>query len=581
MEELDCSKHCMGCDDYQCYKVNLSELHGLCASCASKLTSCEYDCRHCSLNIEVLQLKEIQPLKVCVSCKRCSRNKCLDGKHYFCKDCQVNKRNCPICRGSDHELPAPILQTNTSNSYRLVRSLLSQPDNQPGDILESQDDKSMVNCSVCGKIAQWFCKIHNIGACNDHRLLHIEEPDDHHVIKIKNQLTVEKKSQLITNLTEKIAVLKHCQDSIIAETHRIISHVLTISMESIKNLNSQIIELRKSLENIENNVRLQKDAININTIFKFAVPSLGLEFLDAYFRSSFVFEESKLNCISTDEAIKKLAEDYQIFIQGHTQTISCIAITRNDEYIVTGSHDKTVRLWSILQGSQIAVLEGHSDVITCVAVTNDSKYALSGSSDKTIRVWNLNNKGLDAILDSDSRGITCIAVSSDDTHVGAGSDDNTIILWKLKDKQKSIIKCEATPSFIAFDNYLTNICFIASKRFCIWNIKQQKMNEPVEKVMCMALSSDQRYAFLGHYEQNVMIYNLQTNDIERKIPCHNVNKVISMGDNSFLAINIEHELIKFDLSNNRITIILKRFSSDFQYTLSSFDRFLIFSNSAP
>ena len=38
------------------------------------------------------------------------------------------------------------------------------------------------------------------------------------------------------------------------------------------------------------------------------------------------------------------------------------------------------------------VLEGHTDSVKSVRVTSDSKYAISGSKDKTIRIWNLSQK---------------------------------------------------------------------------------------------------------------------------------------------------------------------------------------------
>ena len=57
--------------------------------------------------------------------------------------------------------------------------------------------------------------------------------------------------------------------------------------------------------------------------------------------------------------------------------------------IISGSSDSTIKLWNIEYGEEIKTLEGHSDFVTSVAISKDSKKIVSGSADKTIKVWNL------------------------------------------------------------------------------------------------------------------------------------------------------------------------------------------------
>ena len=57
--------------------------------------------------------------------------------------------------------------------------------------------------------------------------------------------------------------------------------------------------------------------------------------------------------------------------------------------MVSGSDDKTVRVWNLLEKRQEAVLEGHTSEVSSVAITSDNRFVVSGSSDKTVRVWNL------------------------------------------------------------------------------------------------------------------------------------------------------------------------------------------------
>ena len=73
---------------------------------------------------------------------------------------------------------------------------------------------------------------------------------------------------------------------------------------------------------------------------------------------------------------------------GHTPHIFRITLTRDDKHIVSGSWDRTVRLWNLEESTQEAVLLGHTGVILDIFITTDSKCIISGGSgDFTTRAW--------------------------------------------------------------------------------------------------------------------------------------------------------------------------------------------------
>ena len=56
---------------------------------------------------------------------------------------------------------------------------------------------------------------------------------------------------------------------------------------------------------------------------------------------------------------------------------------------LSGSSDKTLKLWDIATGKGIRTFKGHSDSVRSVAFSPDGCLALSGSRDKTITQWNV------------------------------------------------------------------------------------------------------------------------------------------------------------------------------------------------
>ena len=79
-------------------------------------------------------------------------------------------------------------------------------------------------------------------------------------------------------------------------------------------------------------------------------------------------------------------------MQGHTNYIQTLVVTSDNKYIISGSYDRTIRTWNLLEKRQKTVFKGHSSNIMSVAVTKDNKYIISVSYDKTIRIWNFLKK---------------------------------------------------------------------------------------------------------------------------------------------------------------------------------------------
>ena len=61
-------------------------------------------------------------------------------------------------------------------------------------------------------------------------------------------------------------------------------------------------------------------------------------------------------------------------------------MTNNNKYIISGSKDKTVRVWNFFEKTQETVLVGHKSYVKSVAMTSDKKFIISISDDDIIRV---------------------------------------------------------------------------------------------------------------------------------------------------------------------------------------------------
>jgi serine/threonine protein kinase len=67
---------------------------------------------------------------------------------------------------------------------------------------------------------------------------------------------------------------------------------------------------------------------------------------------------------------------------GHEAWVSSVAVTPDGQYVVSGSGDRTVRLWELATGKEVRRFTEHESAVRSVAVTPDGKFVVSGSADK-------------------------------------------------------------------------------------------------------------------------------------------------------------------------------------------------------
>src|SRR5262249_8070739 len=84
--------------------------------------------------------------------------------------------------------------------------------------------------------------------------------------------------------------------------------------------------------------------------------------------------------------------------KGHTgkvNAVNAVAVIPDCGRAISGSSDKTLRLWDLETGTELRLFEGHTGSVNALAILPDGQWVLSGSSDGTLRLWNIETIGED------------------------------------------------------------------------------------------------------------------------------------------------------------------------------------------
>ncbi|KIM38564.1 hypothetical protein M413DRAFT_420330, partial [Hebeloma cylindrosporum] len=72
-----------------------------------------------------------------------------------------------------------------------------------------------------------------------------------------------------------------------------------------------------------------------------------------------------------------------------TSSVGGLIFSPDGSHIVSGSDDKSVRVWDALTGAELRQLHGHTGFVPSVAFSPDGTHIVSGSWDKSVRVCNI------------------------------------------------------------------------------------------------------------------------------------------------------------------------------------------------
>ena len=121
-----------------------------------------------------------------------------------------------------------------------------------------------------------------------------------------------------------------------------------------------------------------------------------------------------------------------------TRAVYAVALSPDGEMIayspdsssIGGSEFNTIHLKVLRRNRTAQILRGHEDYVASVAFSPDSQTLISGSWDKTVKIWNVETGEIIRSFSENSERILSVAFNPNGRSFIIGSGDGTIKVWE-------------------------------------------------------------------------------------------------------------------------------------------------------
>lgn len=119
---------------------------------------------------------------------------------------------------------------------------------------------------------------------------------------------------------------------------------------------------------------------------------------------------------------------------GHRLPVMTMDVSSDGSILVTGSADKTIKLWGMDFGDCRRSLRAHADSVLSVAFQPKTHYFFSGSRDGSLKYWDADNFEFICEIEGQRGEVWSMTLSGDGEIVATASHDRMIRIWRRTDE---------------------------------------------------------------------------------------------------------------------------------------------------
>ena len=120
-------------------------------------------------------------------------------------------------------------------------------------------------------------------------------------------------------------------------------------------------------------------------------------------------------------------------LRGHSQAITRVIYSPDGKMLVSGSQDKTIKLWPLDGGRIRYTLPGYEGPVHDLSLRREGQTVIAACGDKVLRWWDLSSRKMHRLgrMGAHSGPILTVAFSPDGEKVISAGVDRTVKLWQF------------------------------------------------------------------------------------------------------------------------------------------------------
>jgi hypothetical protein len=242
-----------------------------------------------------------------------------------------------------------------------------------------------------------------------------------------------------------------------------------------------------------------------------------------------------LSAVAAEQSLRDAVQNLGgVGLCGHQGAIAAVVISPDGRWLVTGSRDKTARLWDLRANEPeitARVLKGHEGFVTTVAISSDGRWLVTGSHDKTARLWDLSAKeptSTARVFKGHEGYVSAVALSADGRWLVTKSRDKSARLWDLSSKEP-----EKTPPVLkGHDGSISAVALSADGRWLVtvgldktallWDLSVKEPEKAARAlkghdgpIYAIALSADGHWLVTGSDDKTARLWDLSAKEPEK------------------------------------------------------------------
>jgi WD40 repeat protein/serine/threonine protein kinase len=207
--------------------------------------------------------------------------------------------------------------------------------------------------------------------------------------------------------------------------------------------------------------------------------------------------------------------------------VTSVHISPDGRWGLSGSGAHKLRLWELATGNCVRTFEGYTNQVDSVSISPDGRWGLSGSLDKTLRLWELATGQCKRTFEGHTAGVSSVSISPDGRWGLSGSYDYTPRLWELATGQclcKFVGHTHMVRSVSISPDGRWGLSGSGDKTLRLWELATGQCVRTFEghadDVKSVTFSPDGRWGLSGSGDKTLRLWELATGQCVRTFEGH-------------------------------------------------------------